>query len=56
VTIISRSLSALSLENIIYRPLECRDTLSRLWMVHRSTPAPTSANFIRLLERTPARP
>ncbi|MBU3076677.1 LysR substrate-binding domain-containing protein [Sphingomonas quercus] len=49
VTVISRSLSALGLENVVYRPLEGGGTISRLWMVHRTSPGSTSSNFIRLV-------
>lgn len=51
ITVISRSLSALGLENVVYRPLEGQDTVSRLWLVHRASPSATSANFLRLLGR-----
>jgi DNA-binding transcriptional LysR family regulator len=49
ITIISRSLTALRAERVVYRALEARDAVSRLWLLHRSSPTLTARTFIQML-------
>jgi DNA-binding transcriptional LysR family regulator len=51
LTVIGRSLSALHLDNVVYRVLADPDAISRLWIIHHRDPTATARSFTELVAR-----
>ena len=51
LTVISRSLTVLQLDNLVYRPLDEPNAVSRLWLVHRAEMSPTCCRFAAIVTR-----
>jgi DNA-binding transcriptional LysR family regulator len=50
VTVIARSLSALHLDNVAYREIDCANAVSRLWLVRHHAMSPACALLVSLIE------
>jgi DNA-binding transcriptional LysR family regulator len=48
ITVLPRSLGALHLDDLVYRPLEEPSFISRLWLVHRADCSPSCRRFLAL--------
>lgn len=49
LTIVSRSLTALHLDNLVYRELDCANATSRLWLVHHESMSPACAVLVAMI-------
>jgi DNA-binding transcriptional LysR family regulator len=49
IAVITRSLSALRVEGVAYRPLAGEGAISRLWLIRGAEPTPIARTFIRML-------
>lgn len=52
ITVITSSLAALHPENVVFRPLDDPEALSRLWMIHRTDLVGPSEHFVRLIHES----
>lgn len=50
ITVLTRSLSALHLDDVTYRPLDEPNAVSRLWLVQHAQPSPACRRFTAILE------
>ncbi|AHE52086.1 LysR substrate-binding domain-containing protein [Sphingomonas sanxanigenens] len=55
VTVIARSLAAIHIEGLAYRPLKDSDAISRLWIVTHDSPSVCCRRFLDILEGCSAR-
>ncbi|WP_419815426.1 LysR substrate-binding domain-containing protein [Glacieibacterium sp.] len=49
LTVLSRSLAALSLGNLVHRPLDDAGAVSRLWLTHRTDMSPACRSFAAIV-------
>ncbi len=49
VTVVSRSLSTLHLDNVSYREIDSPAAVSRLWLVHHEVMAPACQSLVRMM-------
>jgi len=51
ISVVSRSLSALHTDNVVYRPLDDPSALSRMWLIRHHSATTACRNFIAIVEK-----
>ncbi len=49
VTVVARSLTALHLDNVTYREIDCANAISRLWLVHHESMSPACRSLVQMI-------
>lgn len=49
MTVVARSLTALHLDNVAYREIDCAQAVSRLWLVHHETMSPACRSLVQMM-------
>jgi DNA-binding transcriptional LysR family regulator len=49
MTVVARSLTALHLDNVTYREIDCANAVSRLWLLHHETMSPACQSLVRMM-------
>jgi DNA-binding transcriptional LysR family regulator len=52
MTVVARSLTALHLDNVTYREIDCSNAISRLWLVHHAAMSPACRSLVQMMAAT----